>query len=746
MRSSSVVVMEDRKRPVPHDPSDDSHPPYKRQAIQSSSQTQNNHQVPQSQEDVIHFQKEAIWRQMQEYKRERNILESRVEELDKRSAYHDDHLRIVDAWWTQLLDEVRILAGAPDSSANTYQNGVGFTASSEFPSSLLFNDIASFAEHLKEKRDHITMSLKVLFKTIKSGSHLKEESERIDEMQSRIRHLLVNQQANKVEIARLEKEVESANARLTEATVKYLTAEKKVDRLKSQTLAKIERQAMFNANAGPEPQKDTKMTDEEQSAKDREISAKVAEGHYADVEQARKEAQAIASKQKEEIQQLQVDNARLSEQVTTFTIKFGRLTEDDISSCDAYKNLKVRLEDIATRYNHIEALNKELSDRIEALEGERSSFKEKILEEQQAVLDEMQTQLSKTESDLARIRGARDDLLQDQLLRRAREDAKFTAAKEVGELAEARAARIASLELEVERLQKELDSKTQPSDPNITELDLPQLRQKHEQLDKAYKVLEQELPGLEQAFKKAHELSNKKVAHLQETEEKLKRLMAEKNKADSKYFTAMKSKEGLQLENRALKSQNSKSTEIITQLKEAEKKVRDLMSNMEKQISEMKNSNQALLSKNREMQSRMTEQSNTIDSLKSQLEQLNTSLRNRDASLAKESATRRDAEIEIEKLHVKIDEAERALESNKPVESENSQLEALRVCHSVSAGIDVYTNGHSKLLFVQFAGDALKTRQSEHVAMCFANNVQMNELPHGRESVLTVVGVLRLQT
>jgi E3 ubiquitin-protein ligase BRE1 len=198
---------------------------------------------------------------------------------------------------------------------------VGFTASSEFPSSLLFNDIASFAEHLKEKRDHITMSLKVLFKTIKSGTHLKEESERIDEMQSRIRHLLVNQQANKVEIARLEKEVESANTRLTEATVKYLTAEKKVDRLKSQTLAKIERQAMFNANAGPEPQKDTKMTDEEQSAKDREISAKVAEGHYADVEQARKEAQAIASKQKEEIQQLQVDNARLSEQVTTFTIK-----------------------------------------------------------------------------------------------------------------------------------------------------------------------------------------------------------------------------------------------------------------------------------------------------------------------------------------------------------------------------------------------------------------------------------------
>ena len=39
----------------------------------------------------------------------------------------------------------------------------------------------------------------------------------------------------------------------------------------------------------------------------------------------------------------------------------------------------------------------------------------------------------------------------------------------------------------------------------------------------------------------------------------------------------MKTKETLTTENRALKNQNAKSTEIITQLKEAEKKVRDLL-------------------------------------------------------------------------------------------------------------------------------------------------------------------------
>lgn len=189
--------------------------------------------------------------------------------------------------------------------------------SAEFPPSLLFDDVATFADHLEKRKDHIIKSLKKLFQTLKeNGAPVKVESERLEELQGKIRSLLITEKANRVEIARLEKEVEGANSRLTEATVKYLTAEKKVDRLKSQTLAKIERQAMFNATGG-----DKKESEEAQSDKDKEVNAKVAEGHIADVELARKEAQAAVNKLKEEIATLQIDNAKLSEQVTTFTIK-----------------------------------------------------------------------------------------------------------------------------------------------------------------------------------------------------------------------------------------------------------------------------------------------------------------------------------------------------------------------------------------------------------------------------------------
>lgn len=159
-----------------------------------------------------------------------------------------------------------------------------------------------------------------LFKTIKSASPNHAKDDKVDELQTRLSALLASEKAHKVEITRLMKEKEDANVRLTEATIKYMTAEKKVDRLKSQTLAKIERQAMFNSNTGSDSKKEGGASDE-QSAKDHEINAKVAEGNVADAEQARKEAQAIAIKQKDELQKLQAGNTRLSERVTTFTIK-----------------------------------------------------------------------------------------------------------------------------------------------------------------------------------------------------------------------------------------------------------------------------------------------------------------------------------------------------------------------------------------------------------------------------------------
>lgn len=57
------------------------------------------------------YQKDAIMRQMKEYKRQKRDVEEQLADLQKKARYHDDHLRILDAWWAQLLDEIRIRVG-----------------------------------------------------------------------------------------------------------------------------------------------------------------------------------------------------------------------------------------------------------------------------------------------------------------------------------------------------------------------------------------------------------------------------------------------------------------------------------------------------------------------------------------------------------------------------------------------------------------------------------------------------------
>lgn len=61
---------------------------------------------------------------MKEYKRHKKDLEEQVSDLHKKSQYHDEHLRICDAWFAQMLDEVRVLASetlpTPPPSASSH--------------------------------------------------------------------------------------------------------------------------------------------------------------------------------------------------------------------------------------------------------------------------------------------------------------------------------------------------------------------------------------------------------------------------------------------------------------------------------------------------------------------------------------------------------------------------------------------------------------------------------------------------
>lgn len=53
---------------------------------------------------------------MQEFKRDRNTMEAQLKDMTKRTTYHDDHLRLMDAWFSQVNSRIGILAAGFDAN------------------------------------------------------------------------------------------------------------------------------------------------------------------------------------------------------------------------------------------------------------------------------------------------------------------------------------------------------------------------------------------------------------------------------------------------------------------------------------------------------------------------------------------------------------------------------------------------------------------------------------------------------
>jgi len=189
--------------------------------------------------------------------------------------------------------------------------------------------------------------------------------------------------------------------------------------------------------------------------------------------------------------------------------------------------MKAKLDDLAIRYNHIEALNNNLVKEAEKLQSERTSYKELLDREQEMAVNEINSQLSKNDADLARIRAVRDEAVQENTMRKIATDKHLSAVNEVNELAKARKDKIDSLESEVVRLRLQLNEQTSTPDPEHENLTREELLERYNQQTRAYKILEEELPALEAAFKKAHDLCSEKVINLQEASAKMDRLVQE---------------------------------------------------------------------------------------------------------------------------------------------------------------------------------------------------------------------------
>ena len=216
------------------------------------------------------------------------------------------------------------------------------------------------------------------------------------------------------------------------------------------------------------------------------------------------------------------------------------------------------------------------------------------------------------------------------------------------------------------------------------------------------------------------DLAQKKVMDFTALEERVGVLIAEKSKADQKYFAARKDADTRNTEIRTLRHQNSKSAEIIAQLKDLESQNRTLLGNLEKQLADLKQTNAALTAESKKMESTSLEATRRTESLNKQISDMTGLVKSKDSALSVVRERNTMIETEVEKLKVRFENMQKDRDNwkNKALSNSSEEEEMLRtfalctICRNNFKNTVLKTCGHL------FCNHCIESRISNRMRKC----------------------------
>ena len=175
---------------------------------------------------------------------------------------------------------------------------------------------------------------------------------------------------------------------------------------------------------------------------------------------------------------------------------------------------------------------------------------------------------------------------------------------------------------------------------------------------------------------------------------------------------------------RALRAQNAKSSEIITQLKEVEASNRALLTSLERQLSDMRQANNSIIAENRKLESASAELTSKYETLKSQVSELTNLMKSKDAAFSAAKQQAHSLETDLEQLRAKYEQVQKEKASWKAKSQSNGSKEEedLRVSVQSSLPSIMLMTPCSNSLSVLSAKIGLRILRSRHVVTCFASS------------------------
>ncbi|CCF59363.1 hypothetical protein KAFR_0G03310 [Kazachstania africana CBS 2517] len=524
---------------------------------------------PLTQRDVISFQKEALFRLLNDKRNNLNVINEQYEITNKKFLE-------ISSKFSNLLSLVLTLAKSLEIVVKDNDDDM----------KIIDEVLNSDEDKVVELTDKL---LSIFTKYSSNSGNVNAENNSFNNFSSNLKSL----QKDKLHLL---KQNEKLIDELNSIKSYYQNLVKKYDREDSQTIKRVFKKDL-----------ETEQDAKEETTSDTQEPVKTEE-QIDTVEKSNgvNEVEEDSSQNDDVIMGYELKTKDLQDQINNLKLmvdemeKFKKMNEEKIISLETQlsnENLNnhnsnekdpVLLEKLSlvTKENHeLKEVNDSFLIKFQTLSSEREIFNNRLTEEFNKNFENLKKQNYVLEKDLVRIRTARDELLSKIAVLES-ETKQSIILEDLKRL----------IDISNEQLEK-IQSRSQTSvEPNQDAL----LREIYE---------------MEKGIKELTQLNNKKYAELINYESVISKLTIEKTKADQKYFAAMRSKDSILIENKNYAKTLAKSNELILNLKDNEKLLLSKIENLQKQLALSQNNEKRLIDSNKSESLKLIELNSQINKI-----------------------------------------------------------------------------------------------------------------------------------
>ncbi|KAL1412374.1 E3 ubiquitin-protein ligase bre1 [Vanrija albida] len=396
--------------------------------------------------DMESKRKLGIYRQMLEYSRSYDRERVRAHELERQRRALEASLRSVERCWEQLVDSLQEKAGRPADLQ------VAELLDSNIDPSIPQSELDSALE----SRLSATLRLVSVFTELASGGKVSAElggelAKKLAKVQAEASSLRTNSDLLQTQIDQLRQARDTYQLDLQRAEKRLDRQRMNFDLERTAWEAKAKREAS-STPAQPIANGSGHSTPNAPRGGEEGVAPGPSPAETAETEERIAQAEALAASRLSQLETLRAEHTGLKQEVDKLRLQAHHPTEAQLRESPFFQ---VYLQRLSTQVSRADALQSRFDSsetKLDQLRDSNLEFREAVQQEARQEVETLRQQMSKRDTDLARLRAERDKLNDELHERKQTESLKSNQSKVLDDLCKKREDRITHLQSEVGRL------------------------------------------------------------------------------------------------------------------------------------------------------------------------------------------------------------------------------------------------------------------------------------------------------